>query len=39
MHPDVRSLQPYYGAGKSRKITYRKWVQVMMAELRADKNV
>jgi uncharacterized protein YabN with tetrapyrrole methylase and pyrophosphatase domain len=40
MHPDVRSLQPYYGKGdKSRAITYREWVEVMMAEVRADKKV
>src|SRR5690348_17500932 len=37
MHPDVRSLQPYYQDGKSRKKTYREWVAVMMAELRAGK--
>ena len=40
MHPDVRSLQPYYGKGdKSRMTTYREWVQVMMAEVRAGKKV
>jgi hypothetical protein len=39
MHPDVRSLQPYYQEGKSRKKTYREWVAVMMAELRAGKRV
>ena len=41
MHPDVRSLQPYYGDGKSksRMITYREWVEVMMAEVRAGKKV
>lgn len=40
MHPDVRSLQPYYGTGdKSRAITYREWVDVMMAEVRAGKRV
>ena len=39
MHPDVRSLQPYYQDGKSRKRTYREWVAVMMAELRAGKRV
>ena len=39
MHPDVRSLQPYYGEGKSRLITYREWVGVMMAEVRAGKKV
>lgn len=40
MHPDVRSLQPYYGKGeKSRMRTYREWVDVMMAEVRSGKNV
>ncbi|WP_275586804.1 SAM-dependent methyltransferase [Dyella kyungheensis] len=40
MHPDVRSLQPYYGKGdKSRMVTYREWVGVMMAEVRAGKKV
>lgn len=40
MHPDVRSLQPYYGKGdKSRAITYQEWVEVMMTEVRAGKKV
>lgn len=40
MHPDVRSLQPYYGKGdKPRMQTYREWVEVMMAEVRAGKKV
>jgi hypothetical protein len=40
MHPDVRSLQPWYGKGdKSRMVTYREWVEVMMAEVRAGKKV
>lgn len=39
MHPDVRSLQPYYGEGKSRLVTYREWVDVMMIEVRAGKKV
>jgi precorrin-6B methylase 1 len=39
MHPDVRSLQPYYREGKSRLKTYRQWVALMMAELRAGKRV
>jgi Precorrin-3B methylase len=39
MHPDVRSLQPYYGEGKPRMRTYREWVALMMAELRAGKRV
>lgn len=39
MHPDVRSLQPYYAEGKPRIKTYREWVEVMMTEVRAGKNV
>lgn len=39
LHPDVRSLQPYYQEGKSRMTTYRQWVEVMMAEVRAGKRV
>ena len=40
MHPDVRSLQSYYGKGdKSRMRTYQEWVEVMMAEVRAGRNV
>lgn len=39
MHPDVRSLQPCYAEGKPRMRTYREWVALMMAELRADKRV
>lgn len=39
LHPDVRSLQPYYQEGKSRMTTYRQWVDVMMAEVRAGKRV
>lgn len=39
MHPDVRSLQPYYGEGKPRMKTYREWVALMMDELRAGKRV
>ena len=39
MHPDVRSLQPYYREGKSRLKTYREWVDLMMAEVRAGKRV
>ncbi|TBR36168.1 MULTISPECIES: SAM-dependent methyltransferase [Dyella] len=39
MHPDVRSLQPYYREGKSRMKTYREWVEVMMTEVRAGKRV
>ena len=39
MHPDVRSLQPYYQEGKSRMRTYRQWVELMMIEVRAGKQV
>lgn len=39
MHPDVRSLQGYYREGKSRMKTYRQWVDLMMAEVRAGKRV
>ncbi|WP_266168785.1 SAM-dependent methyltransferase [Dyella subtropica] len=39
MHPDVRSLQPYYREGKSRMKTYRQWVELMMTEVRAGKRV
>ncbi|KGI77160.1 uroporphyrin-III methyltransferase [Oleiagrimonas soli] len=41
MHPDVRSLQSYYGDGtdKPRIDTYREWVEVMMTEVRAGKKV
>jgi precorrin-6B methylase 1 len=39
MHPDVRSLQPYYAEGKSRMKTYREWVDLMMAEVRIGKRV
>ncbi|AIF48776.1 SAM-dependent methyltransferase [Dyella japonica] len=39
MHADVRSLQPYYREGKSRRDTYQEWVELMMAEVRAGKRV
>jgi hypothetical protein len=39
MHPDVRSLHPYYAEGKSRMKTYRQWVDLMMTEVRAGKRV
>src|SRR4051812_19632325 len=39
MHTDVRSLQPYYKEGKSRKKTYQQWVDLMMDEVRAGKRV
>lgn len=39
LNPDVRSLQPYYKPGKSRMRTYREWVDLMIKEVRAGKNV
>lgn len=39
MNPDVRSLQGYYAEGKSRAVTYSEWVDVIMAEVRAGKQV
>ena len=39
MHADVRSLQPYYGEGKSRHETYREMIEAMMLEVRAGKQV
>lgn len=39
MNKDVRSLQPYYGEGKSRMKTYREWVDLLLAEVRAGKRV
>lgn len=39
MHPDVRSLQPYYSEGTSRLTTYRNMVEAMLTEVRAGKRV
>jgi uncharacterized protein YabN with tetrapyrrole methylase and pyrophosphatase domain len=39
MHPDVRSLQPFYQEGKSRMETYRQMVDAMLTEVRAGKQV
>ncbi|MBB5358146.1 hypothetical protein HDE76_001352 [Rhodanobacter sp. ANJX3] len=39
MHPDVRSLQPFYREGKSRLQTYRQMVDAILAEVRAGKKV
>lgn len=39
MNKDVRSLQPFYAEGTSRKITYRNMVEAIMTEVRAGKNV
>lgn len=39
MHEDVRSLQPYYQAGKNRNITYNEMVNAILAEVRKGKKV
>lgn len=39
MHPDVRSLEPFYREGKSRMRTYRQMVAAMLDEVRAGKHV
>ncbi len=39
MHPDVRSLQPYYADGKSRHATYREMIEAMLVEVRAGRTV
>jgi precorrin-6B methylase 1 len=39
MHPDVRSLQPYYHEGTSRMQTYRQMVEAILTEVRAGKQV
>ncbi len=39
MHPDLRSLQPFYAPGKSRKQTYREMLEVILAEVRGGKRV
>ncbi|WDE03313.1 hypothetical protein SG34_018140 [Thalassomonas viridans] len=39
MHNDVRSLQQFYSAGKSRNITYSEMVNAMLTEVRAGKKV
>lgn len=39
MHSDVRSLQPCYAEGKSRRDTYREMVEAMLAEVRAGRRV
>lgn len=39
MHPDVRSLQPFYAEGRSRHQTYRDMVDAMLMELRAGRKV
>jgi len=37
--PNLRSLQPHYAEGKPRIDTYREWVALMLAELRAGRRV
>lgn len=39
MHPNVQSLQPFYGVGKSRHETYREMVAAMLDEVRKGKKV
>jgi uncharacterized protein YabN with tetrapyrrole methylase and pyrophosphatase domain len=39
MHADVRSLQPLYCEGKSRRQTYREMVETMLTEVRAGSKV
>lgn len=39
MNADVRSLQPYYQAGKPRTETYREMVEAMLAEVRLGRRV
>lgn len=39
MHADVRSLQPFYAEGKSRRATYRQMVDAIMAEVRSGRRV
>jgi len=39
MHPDVRSLQPYYAEGKSRRRTYEEMVEAILTEVRSGKRV
>ncbi|OEY71037.1 hypothetical protein BI198_09610 [Rheinheimera salexigens] len=39
MNPDVRSLQPFYCEGKSRMETYQQMVDVMLAQVKQQRNV
>jgi len=39
MHPDVRSLQPLYAEGKSRRITYTEMVELMLTQVRTGRRV
>ncbi|URL58826.1 hypothetical protein IM816_01495 [Luteibacter flocculans] len=39
LHPDVRSLQPFYAEAKPRQATYRDMVEAMLTEVRAGRRV
>lgn len=39
MNDDVRSLQPFYGEGKDRRITYREMTEAILTEVRAGEKV
>jgi hypothetical protein len=39
MHPDVRSLQPYYAEGKSRRTTYEEMVGALLHEVHSGRRV
>ncbi len=39
MRPDMRSLQPYYAAGKRRTQSYREMIEAMLVEVRAGHRV
>lgn len=39
MHPDVRSLQPFYVEGTSRRLTYQRMVNAILDEVRAGRRV
>jgi len=39
MNDTVVSLQPYYQEGTSRMVTYRKWIELILIELRRGKKV
>lgn len=39
LHPDVRSLQPYYQEGTDRRISYQRMIDAMLSEVRRGKKV
>lgn len=39
MHADVRSLQPYYAEGKSRRATYGEMINAILADVRTGRRV